>query len=135
MRTRVGSSRQRVSRPAGIRFGDPEAPAHLELVGGVVVELLGGFGDGGFGEAGVGVGGFGAVVVDVNTLVDGGFGPVDGIRGGGGDAGELGMGAGLAGDDDELAQDADEGVGQGLEPEVRKPEAQIKLVGHEGIVL
>jgi hypothetical protein len=49
--------------------GGPELPLHLELVGHVVVELLGGLGDGGFDE---GVGGvFGALVVDVDALVDG----------------------------------------------------------------
>ena len=119
----------------GAGLGDPEAPAHFEFIGGVVVELLGGFGDGGFGEGGVGLGGFAAFVVDVNTLIYRGLGPIDGVGGGGGDAGELGVGAGLAGDGDELPEDADEGAGQGLEPEVGEPETQIKLVSHEVIVL
>src|ERR1700744_5856633 len=122
--------------PGGIeagrgRFGDPEAPTHFELVGGVVVELLGGFGDGVFGEGGVGFGGFAAFVVDVDALVDGGFRPVDGIGGGSGDAGELGLSAAFAGDGDELTEHADECVGEGLEPEVREPETEVELVGHE----
>ena len=122
--------------PSGVEagwtgFGDPEAPAHFELVGGVVVELLGGFGDGVFGERGVGLGGFRAFVVDVDALVDGGFGPVDGIGGGSGDAGKLGLSATFAGDGDELTEHADECVGEGLEPEVREPETEVELVGHE----
>ena len=36
--------------------GCPEGPAHFELVGGVVVELVGGFGYGGFDGGAVGVG-------------------------------------------------------------------------------
>ena len=122
--------------PGGVEAGgggfrDPEAPAHFELVGGVVVELLGGFGDCVFGEGGVGLGGVAAFVVDVDALVDGGFCPVDGIGAGSGDAGELGLSAAFTGDGDELTEHADERVGQGLETEVREPEAEVELVGHE----
>ena len=72
-----------------------------------------------------------ALVVDVNALVDGGLGPVDGIGAGGGDAGELGLGAAFAGDGDELTEHADERVGEGLETEVREPKAEVELIGHE----
>ncbi len=48
------------------------------------MELLGGLGDGVF-DDGV-LGGLGAVVVDVDALVDGGFVEADGVDGGGGDA-------------------------------------------------
>ena len=71
----------------------PELPAHLELVGHVVVELLGGFGDGGFDKCVGGVGGWidwgvGRLAggVDIDALVGGGLGEVDGIGGGSGDA-------------------------------------------------
>ena len=70
--------------PDGVGVGGPELPAHLELVGHVVVELLGGFGYGVFDDGGGGV--FGAVVVDVEALVGGGFVEADGVDGGGGDA-------------------------------------------------
>ena len=100
MRTVAGWSFQRVSRrPRRRRFrvgaevetvvevvillGSPELPLHLELVGHVVVELLGGLGDGVFDDGGFGV--FGAVVVDVDALVGGGFGEADGVDSGGGD--------------------------------------------------
>jgi hypothetical protein len=112
-------------------FGGPEAPAHLELVGHVVVELLGGFGDGGLDD---GAGGvlifFGAVVVDVDALVGGGFVEADGIDGGGGDALALRIAAGA--DDSELTHDRDEGVGEGLEAEVGEPETEVELIGHRG---
>ena len=64
----------------GAGFGRPELPAHLKLVGHIVVELLGGFGYGVFDDGGGGV--FGAVVVDIDALVDGSFGEVDGIDAG-----------------------------------------------------
>ncbi len=76
----------------------PELPVHLELVGHVVVELLGGFGDGVFDDGGGVV--FGAVVVDVDALVGRGFGEVDGVDAGGGDAG-------VSADGGELAHDRD----------------------------
>jgi hypothetical protein len=99
----------------------PELPLHLELVGHVVVELLGGFGDGGFDE---GVGGLlGALVVDVDALVDGGLGEAEGVGRGDGDA--L-----VSADERELAHDADERFGQRGEAEVRIPETEIKLIGH-----
>ena len=101
--------------------GGPELPLHLELVGHVVVELLGGFGDGGFDE---GVGGLlGAFVVDVDALVDGGLGEAEGIGRGDGDA--L-----VSADEGELAHHADQGFGQRVEAEVRVPETEIKLIGH-----
>ena len=67
--------------------GSPEIPAHLELVGGIVVELLGGLGYGVFDDGGGGV--LGAVVVDVDALVGGGFVEADGVGGGGGRRGGL----------------------------------------------
>ena len=85
--------------------GSPELPAHLELVGHVVVELLGGLGDGVFDDGGGGV--FGAVVVDVDALVGGGFGEADGIDAGGGDAG-------VPADGGELAHDRDHRCGEGV---------------------
>ena len=103
------------------RFGEPELPAHLELVGHVVVELLGGFGDGVFDDGGRGV--FGAVVVDVDALVGGGFGEADGVDGGGGDAI-------VSADEGELAHDRDQGRGEGVEAEVGEPEAKVELIGH-----
>ena len=73
--------------------GCPECPAHLELDGHVVVEVLGGFGDGVFDDGTLGVGVFlGAGVVDVEALVGGGLGEGDGIDGGGGYA----LGSGVA---------------------------------------
>ena len=107
---------------AGGRLGVPEHPAHFELVGAVVVELLGGFGDGVFDDGAFGVGSFGGtLVVDVDALVDGGLGPVDGVDGGGGDAAEVGGGFAVFRDDGELAQDAGERGGQGFKAEVREP--------------
>jgi hypothetical protein len=104
-----------------VEDGGPELPRHLELVGHVVVELLGGLGDGGFDE---GVGDLlGALVVDVDALVDGGLGEGDGVGRGDGDA--L-----VSADERELAHDADEGFGQRGEAEVRVPETEIKLIGH-----
>ena len=45
-----------VGAGGGGDVGGPEVPAHLELVGHVVVELLGGFGDGVFDDGVFGVG-------------------------------------------------------------------------------
>lgn len=124
----------------GVRFGGPEAPAHLELVGGVVVELLGGFGDGVFGEGrfdvggGLGAIGFHSLIV-IDALIDGGFGPVDGVGAGGDDAGELAVGAAFSGDQSELAEDAGERGGERLEAEVRIPETEIELIGHVSLIV
>ncbi len=110
--------------------GRPEVPAHLELVGCVVVELLGGFGDGVFDD---GVGGvFGAVVVDVDALVGGGFVEADGIGGGGEDALATGWVLGAAGgaDEGELAHDGDERGRQSFETEVGEPETEVELICH-----
>jgi hypothetical protein len=110
---------------AGIKLGGPEVPAHLELVGGVVVELFGGLGDGVFDDGGGGVAAFfGAIIGDVDSLVGGGFGEADGIGGGCGDP--L-----FATDEGELAHDRDESRGEGVEAEVGKPEAKVELIGHE----
>jgi len=117
----------------GIGFIErPELPAHLELVGHVVVELLGGFGDGGI-DGGVGwigggvdlggVGGRAWAGVDVDALVGGGFGEVDGVCGGCGDT--------FSADQGELAEHADERGGEGLQAEVWIPEAEVKAVGHD----
>ena len=114
-------------------LGGPELPTHLELVGHVVVKLLGGLGDGGLnggvggggvrvhlgGQARVGAGGFG-----VEALVGGGFGEVNGIRAGSNDA--------AASDDGELAHDAGEGAGERFQAEVGVPEAEVEAVGHWG---
>ena len=63
-----------------------------------------------------GVGGFlGAVVVDVEALVGGGFVEADGVGAGGRDAG-------VSADEGELAHDRDEGRGEVLEAEVGEPE-------------
>ena len=116
---------------AGAGVGRPEVPGHLELVGDVFVELLGGFGDGVFDDGGGGVlVVFGARIGDVEALVDGGFGEGERVgRGGlnafaGGGAAELG----------ELAHDAGEGGGQSVEAEVGEPETEVELVGHLVIV-
>ena len=66
----------------------------------------------------------GAGVVDVDALVGGSFGEVDGVGRGGGDAV-------LFGDDGELAENGGEGLGEVVEAEVGEPEAQVKLIGHE----
>jgi hypothetical protein len=109
-----------------VELGDPELPAHLELVGHVVVKLLGGFGYGGLDDGGGGVlVFFGARVVDVDALVGGGFVEADGIDGGCGDP--L-----VSADEGELAQDRDQGVGEGVEAEVWKPETEVELIGHVG---
>ena len=114
-------------------LGGPELPAHLELVCHVVVELLGGLGDGGIDEFVEGVGGGidwdGGVEVrgdgiGVDALVGGRLGEVDGIGGGGGDT--------LGSDLGELAQNAGKRVGQGLQAEVGIPEAEIEAVCHGG---
>lgn len=98
----------------GVVFGDPELPSHLELVGHVVVELLGGFGYGVFDD---GVLGFlGAVVVDVDALVGGGFVESDGVDAGCGDSF-------FSADKGELAHDRGEFFGKRFEAEVGKPEA------------
>jgi hypothetical protein len=101
---------------AGLRingFGGPELPTHLELVGGVVVELLGGLSHGVFDD---GFGGFlGAIVVDVEALVGGGFVEADGVGAGG-------RYTGVSADEGELAHDRDEGRGEVLEAEVGEPE-------------
>ena len=98
----------------GVDFGGPEVPAHLELVGHVVVELLGGLGYGVFDDGAGGV--FSAVVVDVDALVSGGFAEADGVDGGCGDT--L-----VSTDEGELTHHRDEGVGKGFEAEVGEPEA------------
>ena len=85
------------------------------------MELLGGFGDGVFDDGGRGV--FGAVVVDVDALVGGGFGEADGIGRGGGDAS-------VFADEGELTHDRDQGRGEGVEAEVGEPEAKVELIGH-----
>src|SRR5262249_8834627 len=104
-----------------IGYWGPELPAHLELVGHVVVELLGGLGDGVFDD---GVGGvFGAVVVDVDALIGGSFVEADWVDTGGGDTG-------FFADEGELAHDRDQGRGKGVEAEVREPEAKVELIGH-----
>ena len=114
-------------------LGGPELPAHLELVRHVVVELLGGLGDGGVDEFVEGVGGGidwdGGVEVrgggiGVDALVGGRLGEVDGIGGGGGDT----LGADLG----ELAQDPGKRGRQGLQAEVGIPEAEIEAVCHGG---
>jgi hypothetical protein len=102
--------------------GGPELPGHFELVGHVVVKLLGGLGDGGLDD---GFGGVGLVICvcgDVNALVDGRLGEVDGVGGGCGDA--------FRSDRGEMAEDADERGGEGLQAEVRVPEAEVEAVGH-----
>jgi len=106
-----------------VELGDPEIPAHLELVGHVVVKLLSGFGYGGFDDGSGGV--FGAIIVDEDALVGGSLVEADGVDSGGDDA--L-----VSADEGELAQDGDERVGKGVEAEVRKPEAKVELVGHWG---
>lgn len=98
----------------GAGVGRPEIPAHLELVGGVFVELLGGLGYGVFDEGGGGL--FGAVIVDVETLIGGGLVEADGVGAGGPDAR-------VAADEGELAHDRDECRGEALETEVGEPEA------------
>jgi hypothetical protein len=85
------------------------------------VQLLGGLGDGVF-DDGV-LGGLSAVVVHVDSLVDGGFVEADGIDGGGSDP--L-----FAADEGELAENRGERGRQRIEAEVREPEAEIELVGH-----
>jgi hypothetical protein len=117
----------------GLRFGEfgrPEEPTHFELVGHVVVELLGGLGYSAFDD---GAGGvlvfFGAVVGDVDALVGGGFGEANGIDRGGVDA--LAGGVGAAADEGELAHDRNQRRGQGVEAEVGKPETEIELIGHD----
>jgi hypothetical protein len=70
-------------------------------------------------------------LIFIDALVDGRLCPVDGVGAGGGDAGELGVGAAFAGDGDELSKHADHRVGEGLEAEVREPEAEVELIGHE----
>ncbi len=102
-----------VGDAVGIDFGGPEVPLHLELVGHVVVELLGGFGYGVFDDGTGGV--FGAVVVDVEALVGGGFVEADGVDAGCGDA--L-----VSTNECELTHDRDEGVGEGFKAEVGEPE-------------
>jgi len=102
-------------------IGHPEVPLHLELVGHVVVELLRGFGDGVL-DDGV-LGGLGAVVVDVDALVDGGLCETDGVDAGCCDAF-------FTADERELTQDGDERRRQRVEAEVREPEAEIELIGH-----
>ena len=117
----------RVVGAAGAGVRGPETPGHFELVGDVVVELLGGFGDGVLDDGGGGVlVVFGAWVGDVEALVDGGFGEGEGVGGGGLDAFACGRAAELG----ELAHDAGEGGGQGLEAEVGEPETEVELVGH-----
>ena len=112
-----------------IQFGGPEAPAHFELIGHVVVKLLGGFGYGAFDD---GAGGvlvfFGAIVVDVDALVGGGFGEADGVDGGGVDA--LAGGVVGAADEGELAHDRDQRGREGVEAEVGEPETEVELIGH-----
>ena len=104
--------------------GGPEGPVHFELVGGVFVELLGGFGHGGLDDGAFGVGGVGrAGVVDVDALVGGGLGPVDGVGAGGLDSGEGAAGFAVGGDESELAEHSGESGGERLEAEVRVPEA------------
>ena len=110
----------------GRDVGGPEVPAHLELVGEVVMELLGGLGDGVFDDGVFGVAGFGGTfVVDEDALVGGGFGEADGVDGGDGDSLVF-----LAADKGELAEDADERGREGLEAEVGKPETEVELIGH-----
>ena len=89
----------------GARVRSPEFPAHLELVGHVIVELFGGLGDCVFDDGARGV--FGSVVVDVDALVGGGLGETDGINAGSGDAG-------VFADSSELAHDRDHCRGEGV---------------------
>jgi hypothetical protein len=93
------------------------------------VELLGGFCYRAFDD---GAGGvpvfFGAVVVDVDALVGGGFGEADGVDRGGVDA--LAGGVGAAADEGELAHDRDQRRGEGIEAEVGEPETEVELIGH-----
>lgn len=115
-------------------LGNPELPTHLELVCHVVVELLGGLGDGGVDECvggvvrevdwGEGIEVRGVFDGAVDALVCWGLGEVDGIYGGSGDA--------LFADQGELAEDTCEGGGKGLQPEVGVPEAEIEAVCHGG---
>jgi len=106
-------------------FRGPEFPSHLELVGHVVVELFGGFGDGVFDD---GAGGvlvlFRAIVVDVDALVGGCLGEANGV-----DAGR--SYALFSADERELAHDRDHRRRQGFEAEVGKPETEVELIGHE----
>ena len=113
--------------------GRPQVPAHLELISHVLVELLGGFGYRGLECGVVCTGGgvnFGAVDpgaladVNVDTLVAGRLGEVDGICGCGGDT--------LSTHQRELAQDSGERARQGFEAEVGVPQAEVKTVGHDG---
>ena len=95
-------------------FREPELPLHLELVSHIVVELLGGLGYGVFDDGGFGV--LGAVVVDVDALIGRGFGEVDGIDRGSGDAF-------FSTNEHKLAEDRNQCGGQRLEAEVGEPEA------------
>ena len=122
-----------VGGAAGAGVGGPKVPLHLELVGHIFVELLGGFADGGLDDGGGGVPVLlGTAVVDVEALEGGGFGEGDGVGGGGGDALALGVAAGEApgADKGELAHDGDERGGERFEAEVGEPEAEVELIGH-----
>ncbi len=116
----------------GVRLIErPELPAHLEFVGHVVVELLGGFPDGGF-DGGIrsvcgGVDfswadGGELVGVDVDSLVGGCLGEVDGVGGRRGDT--------LGADQGKLAEHADQLGGKGFQAEVVVPEAEIQAICH-----
>jgi hypothetical protein len=89
------------------------------------VELLGRFGDGVFDD---GAGGvlvfFGAVVVDVDALVGGGFGEADGVNAGG-------RYTLFSADQRELAHDRDHGRWEGFEAKVGEPETEVELIGHD----
>ena len=110
----------------GLRcLGEPEVPLHLELVGGVLVEEFGGFGDSVVNDGGGGVFIFrGAGIKDELALIDRGLGEADRIGSGGGDAGQ-------AGDAGELTHDRDERGGERGKTEVGEPEGEIELIGHE----
>ncbi len=78
------------------------------------MELLGGFGYGVFDDGVFGL--LGAVVVDVDALVGGGFVEADGVDAGRGDSF-------VSADEGELAHDRDERFGERFEAEVGEPEA------------
>ncbi len=108
---------------SGGEVGGPEVPLHFEFDGHVVVEVLGGLGYGVFDD---GIGGvLGAVIVDVETLVGGRFGEVDGVDGGCGDAVGVGASGGCRtyADAGELAEHGGERRRERFEAKVGKPEA------------
>lgn len=104
--------------------GLPQLPLHLKLVGGVVVQAFGRFGDGVLCQGLFA--GFGTVVEHEDALEDGRLIPSQ--RDGGRDADAI-----VAADLAELLQDGDELLRQGSETEVWEPEAEIELICHREI--